>query len=376
MENKNVQINITGDFVVNQPYLVSNLHDDVVSFFGRSDFNIVNLEAPITEKERKILKTGPHLKADKSSALEVLKALNINVATLANNHILDYEEEGVLDTISFCNDNDILHVGAGKNMLDAAKILCLNTTQGKIGIINIAENEWASATNECAGGNGMDFINNHAQICEAKKEFDFVFVIVHGGHEYYNLPSPRAQKLYRFFIDSGADIVVGHHPHCMSGFEIYKGKHIYYSLGNFLFTKPKDNRDWYEGLILEINIRDRNLETRIHGVKQSKNRFELKFFEDHEINTLNSRLQKFNSIITNEDSLRRSWSDYVDRQFETYIKLWSPVSFITNRYLKGFFRRFYKLFVNKDGFKYYLNLMKCEAHSDLSREIIQKFLKK
>src|SRR5690606_34911013 len=125
---------------------------------------------------------------------------------------------------------------------------------GKIAIINIAENEWASATDTSAGANGMDLIDDVKSIQEAKSQSDFVLVIVHGGHEYYNLPSLRMQKQYRFYIDNGADLVVGHHSHCISGMETYKNKKIYYSLGNFLFTKPSVFKGWYNGLILEVII--------------------------------------------------------------------------------------------------------------------------
>ena len=82
----------------------------------------------------------------------------------------------------------------------------------------------------------MDIIDNTNQIREAKASHDKVIVIVHGGHEYYNLLSPRMQKQYRFYADQGADIVVGHHTHCISGNEIHNGVPKYYSLGNFLFT--------------------------------------------------------------------------------------------------------------------------------------------
>ena len=71
------------------------------------------------------------------------------------------------------------------------------------------------------GANPIDIIDNAAQIKKAKKECDFVIVIAHGGHEYYNLPSPRMQKLYRFFAENGADIVIGHHTHCVSGHAIH-----------------------------------------------------------------------------------------------------------------------------------------------------------
>ena len=122
-----------------------------------------------------------------------------------------------------------------------------------IAIINFCENEWSIAEEDSAGANPMDFIDNANQIREAKAVHDKV--IVHGGHEYYNLPSPRMQKQFRFYADQGADIVIGHHTHCISGNEVYNGVPIYYSLGNFLFTKNNTNEDWYTGLLLQVDIK-------------------------------------------------------------------------------------------------------------------------
>src|SRR5690606_32026141 len=164
-----MKIIIAGDLVVNQNYKVNNIKQEVLELFKNSDFNIINLEAPITTSASRILKTGPHLKSEKESTLEILKALNINLCTLANNHVLDYDEQGVLDTINFCKEHNIQTVGAGKNKEEASRTLYLETKAGKIAIINIAENEWASATDTSAGANGMDLIDDVKQIQEAKK---------------------------------------------------------------------------------------------------------------------------------------------------------------------------------------------------------------
>src|SRR5690554_2740361 len=173
---------IAGDLVINQSYnVLENIDPELVELFSRSDCNIVNLEAPVTESKNKILKTGPHLKADKQSTLEVLKYLNIHIAALANNHIKDYDEQGILDTINFCKSNNIQTIGAGKNLEEASTTTVLDTLEGKIALINIAENEWASAVANSAGANGMDLIKDTRKIQQAKKENDFVFVIVHGG---------------------------------------------------------------------------------------------------------------------------------------------------------------------------------------------------
>src|SRR5690554_976332 len=370
-----MKILITGDLVINKTFLNDNISPEVINLFQSSDYNIVNLEAPVTESNLKILKTRPHLKSEKESTLEILKALNINLCTLANNHVLDYDEQGVLDTINFCKENNIQTVGAGNNLEEASKTLYFDSAEGKIAIVNFAENEWSSATEKTAGANPMDIIDNAKQIKEAKQSADYVFVIVHGGHEYYNLPSPRMQKQYRFYAEQGADIVIGHHTHCISGNEVYNGVPIYYSLGNFLFTKPSSYKDWYLGLVLEVEIKNGNITSQLHPVKQEKESFELSLLNGNEKLDVLNRISKYNDIISNSVKLKNEWDIYIKSKYDFYLNYWSPISFIQNRYLKAVCNRLGIKLINKKGMALTLNLMRCEAHTDMSKEVIKKYLK-
>jgi hypothetical protein len=370
-----MKILITGDLVINREYSKSNISEAVISLFNQSDLNIVNLEAPVTNSISKIIKTGPHLKSEKESTLDVLKVLNIDIVTLANNHVLDYDEQGVRDTLEFCKENDIKTVGARMNLKEASQTLYLDTKEGKIAIINFAENEWASATDNSAGAHPMDIIDNAYQIKEAKKQADFVFVIVHGGHEYYNLPSPRMQKQYRYYAEQGADIVVGHHTHCISGNEVHKGVPIYYSLGNFLFTSQSTIEDWYTGLVLEVNIEKGNLTSQLHPLVQQKETFVLNLLHGKKREDIMKLISKYNAIIADEEKLKSEWNNYVDTKYDVYLNYWSPFSFISNRYVRGVLNRLGIKGLNKKGVALALNLMRCEAHADMSKEVTNKYLK-
>ena len=89
---------------------------------------------------------------------------------------------------------------------------------------------------------------------EAKANADFLILIIHGGHETYELPSPRMKKLYRWFIDLGVDAVIGHHTHCYSGSEVYKNKPIVYSLGNFIFDSKIRDASWNYGVFAVLSL--------------------------------------------------------------------------------------------------------------------------
>lgn len=376
MDKNSSSILVAGDLVINQEYDVSKLDKKLVSLFQKSDLNIVNLEAPVTASNSKILKTGPYLKAHEESTKKILKALNVDIVTLANNHVLDYDEKGVDDTLDFCRKNKIKTVGAGMNLEEAAKTLYVDTKEGKIALVNFAENEWASATDKTAGANPMDVIDNAKQIQNAREQADYVIVIIHGGHEYYNLPSPRMQKQYRFYAEQGADIIIGHHTHCISGKEVYKGVPIYYSLGNFLFTNPSSFEDWYIGIVLELTIINGKLEVQLHPVKQTKEYFQISLLEGEEKQNVYNRIFKFDTVIEDSIKLNNEWKAYVDSKYRQYLNYWSPISFVNNRLLKSVLIKLGVSLINKKGIALKLNMLRCEAHKDMSKEFTLKYLKK
>ncbi|PLT23146.1 CapA family protein [Pseudoalteromonas sp. MelDa3] len=368
---------ITGDLVVTGSYDPQlSIDTDLIKLFSTSDYNIVNLEAPITQSENKIIKTGPHIKANSESTIGVFTCLNINIAALANNHIKDYDEEGVLDTLDFCHKNSIETVGAGRNIVDASLTHFINTDQGTVAIINIAENEWASADSNSAGANGMDLVKDIRKIQKAKKESDYVFVIVHGGHEYYNLPSPRMQEQYRFYAEQGADLVVGHHTHCVSGYEVYQGVPIYYSLGNFLFTMDSAKQDWYTGVILEIELHNNRLKTKLHPVAQGKDNFSLTLLTGNRKAEVLKQVSELSAIIQSKILLAKHWNTYIELKKSVYLNHWSPKVFIKNRYFLLALNKLKMNFTNTKGLAYFSNLMRCEAHHDLSKAVLKERLKK
>ncbi len=370
-----MKILITGDLVIDRKYDYGQIDDKLVGLFASSNFNITNLEAPITDSTKKIIKTGPHLKANKKSTEAVLKALKIDLVTLANNHIKDFSEIGIEDTISFCKENMIETVGAGKNLSEARKTFYIEKDGNKIAFINIAENEWASATEHTWGTHPMDIIDNAKAIINAKANANYVIAIVHGGHEMYNLPSPRMQKQYRFYTENGADIVVGHHSHCISGWETYNGKQIFYGLGNFLFTENANGTDWYTGLVLEINATTNNISTKIFPIKVQENTFSLTLAESTERSMILERVKKYSDTIVDETLLQNEWERFLESMYKYRMADLSPISFISSRIIRGSLKRMGINLYTKKGCAALLNLMRCEAHSDISIETLERFIK-
>ena len=223
---------IAGDLFISDEFRdKSILHSSVRDLFAEADYRIVNLEAPITTgaKKRRILKTGPHLHVTPKTVLPVLKDLRVNLVTLANNHMMDFGRPGLEDTLKSLGDEGIGAVGAGLDLAAAAKPVFFERDGSRIAVLNFGENEWAGAETHRAGANPMDVIENARQIREARAISETVVVVIHGGMEDYHFPTPRMVKQYRFYAENGASVIVGHHTHCMSGYEIHAGTPIFYS---------------------------------------------------------------------------------------------------------------------------------------------------
>ncbi len=204
-----------------------------------ADFSLVNLECPLAPASAlPIRKSGPNLKCETAHMLDALCYAGFKGVTLANNHFRDYGQEGVEATLTACGERGLLTVGGGMNIDEASKILYIHADGQTVAVVNAYEEEFSIATSSAGGSNPQDAIRVFYAIKEAREQADHCVVITHGGVELYQLPTPRMQRCYRFFVDAGADVVLNHHQHCPSGYEVYKGHPIFYGLGNFCFDRP------------------------------------------------------------------------------------------------------------------------------------------
>jgi poly-gamma-glutamate capsule biosynthesis protein CapA/YwtB (metallophosphatase superfamily) len=376
-----MNILISGDFYISDDFQNKDLiNQTLIDLFQQADYRLVNLEAPITanEPKNKILKTGPHLRMSEDTVMPYLKQLKADAVTLANNHILDYGAKGLHDTFGSLKQNNIDYVGAGNHLKGAAQPLTLEKDGMRIAILNFCENEWSIAEADKPGANPMDIIDNVNQIKAAKATHDKVICVIHGGHEYYHLPSPRMQKQYRFYVDNGADAIVGHHTHCIGGYEIYNEAPIIYSLGNFLFTKPSKKDVWYEGLLCKLLIeKDAPIKFEIHPVNQQKNSFQTSLLKNHEIDTVLAKIQKLNNSITNDELLQKKWEEFVREKSKQYLSYVSPFENIGNKYIRAAARKFglSTKFLNKEYLNLILNIIRCEAHYSILKKSINYKLK-
>lgn len=218
----------------------------VKDLFQNDDLSIVNLETPVTEAgtaaENKtyVFKSAPQ-------ALPELAKAGVEAVNLANNHSLDQGVEGLLNTIEHLKKSKLHYVGAGKNSKEAYAPVYIERKGIKIALCGftrvIPESHWAAGKNPGVAA-AYDSKQAVKAIQTARKQADLVLVVVHWGKERTTKLEQHQTTLAHEFIDAGADLVMGGHPHVLQGLEQYKGKWIAYSTGNFIFTKSKDPKTW------------------------------------------------------------------------------------------------------------------------------------
>lgn len=361
---------IDGEFKITS---AGQIWGDSLDLFKNADLSIINLEAPLTDTDDPILKTGPNIKLA-PKCIDFLTFAGIKVATLANNHIRDFGDQGVIDTISVCKDKSVDIVGAGRSLDEATRPL-YKVVKGKtIAIVNFAENEWSNATDDSAGANPLDIIDNARQIKDAKTNADIVLVIVHGGHEHCHYPSPRMVKQYRFYAEQGASVVIGHHTHCISGYEIHNEVPIFYSLGNLFFPSKKTFTGWNDGMLLKLSFND-ELDCRwgLIPYQQCKGNDSISLLNDMQKDDFIKQLECINNVIVDSVQLRKKWEEYVLDNKHNILSFIVTPSSILGRIIRKFNVKLPKIFTRH--FSLMLNLFRCEAHRDLAIGALGNFLK-
>ncbi len=226
--------------------------EELLTFLQEGDLFILNQEFPFgttgeaMEEKEYTFRVPPDL-------VSVPVDLGVDLVTLANNHILDFGRGPLTETLEALDGAGIAHVGAGED-LDAAKALKTFEIQGKtLGFLGasrvIPEGSWNASRYNSGVFTTYDATQLVEEIRKAKESCDFVVVLVHWGIERNTFPEDYQKTLACQYIDAGADVVIGSHPHVLQGIEYYQGRPIFYSLGNFIFSNGP-----YESIVVELEL--------------------------------------------------------------------------------------------------------------------------
>lgn len=348
-----------------------HLFEKIESVISKADYSIVNFEYPIICDESKpIKKCGPNLGGSQAS-IKAIKEVGFNVCTLANNHILDQGEESCLKTKIHLEEAGLKTIGVGRDLESSTIPLILVSDMTKVAVINCCEHEFSIAGIKSAGANPLNPIQQYRQITKAKKEADFVLVIVHGGHEHCQYPSPRMKETYRFFVEAGADCVVNHHQHCFCGYEIYNEKPIFYGLGNFCFDRiSKRNSIWNYGFMVSLNFqKEKPVRFELHPYEQCNEKPTVEPLKDEVLKKFNDEITAINEIINDDERLLSEWSKWIVKNNTYMLMDFQPYS---SRITKALFvRGLLPSFIRGNKKYEILNHIGCESHYDSLKLLLE-----
>ncbi len=253
---------------------------DIAPLIASADYAICNLECPISSHglrtPLKLTETGRTMhneyffRAPSVQARRLADA-GFDAATLANNHVMDFGGEALLETLRLLDEAGVGHTGAGPDRPAARRPLLFSARGQSVAVLAYADAgtlpgiEHFAASDETAGtvfvhGDGAGSPDEASSqmlrndIGAARKRADLVIVAFHWGTEGADDPDPLQRSLAHLAIDAGAGAVIGHHPHRLQGVEVYHGRPIAYSLGNFAFPTPWESNHF--SAALELCVQD------------------------------------------------------------------------------------------------------------------------
>ena len=272
-----ITISFVGDIGLNDDYvtLKSNHIDPFISltpYFDDCDLLVGNLECALKGDKGENYLKRPRLSTTLET-LQYLKSINLALASLATNHIYDNLEDGFQKTLDFLGDNHISYLGAGMDKEIARRPYVFSKNNISFCFFNYITPDTNPSLPDHAGVVLNEF-NLERCIVELQehKSVDFRIVLLHWGGRFEGglYPDFDQPGLARTLIDHGADLIIGHHSHTLQPYEIYKGKYIFYSLGNFCFSDIK-----FEGRVRKMSsLRER--ESVIVVADFSKNNYSVK----------------------------------------------------------------------------------------------------
>ena len=308
---------------------------DICDLFAQADYRICNLEGALTDGNDRCVKTGPVITASTDTVL-AYKNLGIDLCMLANNHITDGGNQGVIDTTRTLDEAGIRHIGGGINESSIPHYLIHTLADKKVCIYNVCERMYNKSTATKAGA----WIYDEYVVCKElealKSQCDYLIVIYHGGIEKFRYPSPEIKKRFHRMADSGADVVISQHTHCIGCEEYYNGAYLLYGQGDFLLMNFRPELTNL-GLIVEILIDKNGMKIKKHMVKCS-NVLRLEYVENPDFASFDERSKK----VQDDKYLEEQFRKFSKQELRLYLNAFkSP-----NRFLYAIKRLFPKLYFN------------------------------
>ena len=344
------------------------LFNEMYPLMQEAAYCIANLECVLTDCPKPIEKCGPVLYGATICAKTIANA-GVRAVSLANNHIRDCGDVGVMSTIDACQKAGLTTFGANQNLEKASIEHRFNVAGKQIAIVSFCEREFNYIHDNRMGGKALDVYEDFDRLRALKAEVDYLIVLFHGGIEYHRYPSPLLQKKCRKMVESGANLVLCQHSHCIGTLEKYQNSHILYGQGNSIFGYRKNNKMWNEGIVVSLDV-DRSFKIELIAI-QTIEGGHIKLAEER--SGILSALNERSLYVDDYEFIQKQWKDFCDRQETDYLPLlwgWNVNLIRINRIMKNLLT---KLFVHKRSRNASHNLVRCDAHREVVETILSKY---
>lgn len=246
-----------GDYI--DMYGGASAMENIDDMLAEADVTIANVESPLSDNDSEPIADKDVYIIGRPSAIESIKNSDITIASLANNHIMDYSGPALQDTIDALDEAGVLHAGAGMTEDEADKMVELTVDGVSIAFFSwtdiVPENFVAYDDNPGVASARLAMDDACRRVSEAKETHDVVIVAMHWGVEYEDYIDEELQREPAHKLaDAGADVILGNHPHVMEGVEFYNGTFIAYAHGNCVFWQKYDHT--HESIILNFDMTD------------------------------------------------------------------------------------------------------------------------
>lgn len=252
------------------------LFENSKSFTEKPDITFGNLEGNVSNVGKNV--GSIYSFRMKPIVLDTLKNSGFDIFSFANNHVGDWSKTAFDDTRKRLEEKGFLYVGAGENYEDAQTVKIIEKNNVKFGFLGFSDvgPDWIAANEQNPDDSGILIAKdkNRIEIIKnAKLNCDVLIVSYHAGEE-YKKHDDRQEFLFKSSIDAGADLIVGSHPHVAQDIEIYKGKPILYSLGNFMFDQYF-SKETLQGLVVVAEYKNKDLIGLKSYISHQNSRFQI-----------------------------------------------------------------------------------------------------
>ena len=235
--------------------------DGIDSIFRSAQLVVGNLECPATKIKAPVFKQ--FVFRGEPEWLDTLQQHHITHLNLANNHSIDQGREGLTDTRRNIINAGMIPIGAGENMQDASRPVLLASEPRNVWIVpslRLALENWAYLTDKpCVSQEPMDSLVNRVFRLRKADSTSVIIVSLHWGGEHTLEPVALQRHEAHKLILAGADALICHHTHTLQTIEIFRGKPIYYSIGNFIFDQPKPLNA--KACMVRLLVRENDIQT-------------------------------------------------------------------------------------------------------------------